>query len=82
VAKAKSEGSKAAESILREAGSHLAKLALELQERLGTTKFVARGGVFKIARLIFDSLSEKLNNDIQLVDSDISREWILKNIQP
>jgi hypothetical protein len=38
------------------------------------------GGVFKIDRLIFDSLSEKLNNDIQLVDADISREWIVKNI--
>lgn len=80
VAKAKSEGSEAAASILREAGSHLAKLALELQERLGTTKFVAMGGVFKVDRLIFDSLSEKLNNDIQLVDADISREWIVKNI--
>ena len=81
VAKAKSEGSEAAASILREAGSHLANLALELQERLGTTKFVAMGGVFKIDRFIFDSLSEKLNNDIQLVDADISREWIVKNIK-
>jgi hypothetical protein len=36
--------------------------------------------VFKIDRLIFDSLSETLNYDIQLVDSDISREWIVKNI--
>jgi glucosamine kinase len=70
VAKAKSEGSEAAASILREAGSHLANLAL------------AMGGVFKIDRLIFDSLSEKLNNDIQLVDADISREWIVKNINP
>jgi len=82
VAKAKSAGSDAAALILREAGSHLAHLALKLQERLGASKFVAMGGVFKIDQSIFDSLSEKLNSEIQLVDSDISREWILKNIKP
>ena len=82
VAEAKSAGSQSAELILREAGVHLAQLAMTLQERLGTSKFVAMGGVFKIDISIFESLAEKLGNEIELVDSDISREWIIKNVNP
>ena len=82
VAAAKSLGSETAERILREAGSHLAALAITLQERLGTSKFIAMGGAFKIDTVIFESLAEKLHDEIQLVDSDISYEWIKKNLNP
>jgi glucosamine kinase len=82
VAAAKSRGSETAERILREAGSHLAALALTLQQRLGTSKFIAMGGVFKIDKVIFESLAEELHDEIQLVDSDISHEWIKKNVNP
>lgn len=82
VAAAKSRGSETAVHILREAGSHLAALALTLQQRLGTSKFIAMGGVFKIDAVIFESLAEELHDEIQLVDSDISHEWIKKNVNP
>lgn len=78
VAAAKSYGSETAERILREAGSHLAVLALTLQERLGTSKFIAMGGVFKIDPVVFESLAKKLHSEIELVDSDISKDWIEK----
>jgi N-acetylglucosamine kinase-like BadF-type ATPase len=82
VAAAKSRGSENAERILRDAGSHLAALALALQQRLGTNKFIAMGGVFKIDNVIFESLADELHDEIQLVDSDISHAWIEKNVNP
>lgn len=82
VAVAKLRGSKTAEQILREAGSHLAALALTLQKRLGTSKFIAMGGVFKIDAVVFESLAKELHDEIQLVDSDISLDWIKKNLNP
>ena len=82
VAVAKLRGSKTAELILREAGSHLAALALTLQKRLGTSKFIAMGGVFKIDAVVFESLAKELHDEIQLVDSDISLDWIKKNLNP
>ena len=80
VAAAKLRGSETAEQILREAGSHLAALALTLQKRLGTSKFIAMGGVFKIDSVVFESLAKELDDEIQLVDSDISLDWIKKNL--
>jgi N-acetylglucosamine kinase-like BadF-type ATPase len=82
VAVAKLRGSKTAEQILREAGSHLAALALTLQKRLGSSKFIAMGGVFKIDAVVFESLAKELHDEIQLVDSDISLDWIKKNLNP
>jgi N-acetylglucosamine kinase-like BadF-type ATPase len=82
VAVAKLRGSKTAEQILREAGSHLAALALTLQKRLGTSKFIAMGGVFKIDAVVFESLAKELHDEIQLVDSDVSLDWIKKNLKP
>jgi len=79
VAIAKSQGSATAERILRESGKHLAALALTLQERLGTSKFIAMGGVFMIDKVIFESLAEELHQGIELVDSDIPLVWIKKN---
>ncbi len=81
VAHAKLEGSKTAELILHEAGQNLANLALKLQKRLKTKRFVAMGGVFKIDRSIFDSLESKLNEKIELVELEISQAWLLRNFK-
>ena len=79
VAHAKLKGSKDAELILLEAGKFLAKIALELQNRIKVEKFVAMGGVFKIDSTIFDSLTSRLNQDIALVESEISQAWLVRN---
>jgi glucosamine kinase len=79
VAYAKLKGSKDAELILLEAGKFLAKIALELQNRIKVEKFVAMGGVFKIDSTIFDSLTSRLNQDIALVESEISQAWLVRN---
>jgi N-acetylglucosamine kinase-like BadF-type ATPase len=80
VAEAKALGSREAEAILLQAGKELAKLARELQRRVKAEKFVAMGGVFKIDSSIFQSLVDELPSKIELVDSDISRAWLLRNI--
>ena len=81
VSNAKSEGSKAAELILNDAGHFLANLALELQNRLNTKRFVAMGGVFKIDSSIFESLTSKLNEKIELVELEISQAWLMRNFK-
>lgn len=80
MAEAKALGSREAEAILLQAGKELAKLARELQRRVKAEKFVAMGGVFKIDSSIFQSLVDELPSKIELVDSDISRAWLLRNI--
>ena len=80
MAEAKALGSREAEAILLQAGKELAKLARELQRRVKAEKFVAMGGVFKIDSSIFQSLVNELLSKIELVDSDISRAWLLRNI--
>ena len=80
MAEAKALGSREAEAILLQAGKELAKLARELQRRVNAEKFVAMGGVFKIDSSIFQSLVDELPSKMELVDSDISRAWLLRNI--
>lgn len=80
MAEAKALGSREAEAILLQAGKELAKLARELQRRVKAEKFVAMGGVFKIDSSIFQSLVDELPSKMELVDSDISRAWLLRNI--
>lgn len=80
VAQAKNNGSEAAVEILEGAGRELGKLALVLQARLKTKKFVALGGVFKIDNMIFESLKRNINQEIELVDVEIAENWIKKNL--
>lgn len=80
VAEAMNRGSEVAAEILKGAGIELGKLALVLQARLKTKKFVAHGGVFKIHNLIFESLMQHVNQKIELVDGDIAEHWIKKNL--
>jgi N-acetylglucosamine kinase-like BadF-type ATPase len=80
VAEAKALGSREAEAILLQAGKELAKLTRELQRRVKAEKFVAMGGVFKVDSSIFQSLVDELPSKIELVDSDISRAWLSRNI--
>lgn len=80
MAEAKALGSREAEAILLQAGKELAKLARELQRRVKVEKFVAMGGVFKIDSSIFQSLVDELLSKVEFVDSDISRAWLLRNI--
>jgi glucosamine kinase len=72
-------GSELALQILQDAGASLANLAISLRSRLGTNKFIAMGGAFRLHPVILEALSSGLGAPIQYVNVDISREWIVRH---